>query len=56
MKTLFSKYTFLFILAAAAFSCTDNEIEIDPTADLTKISEGFAIGAATKVEVWSDQD
>ncbi len=56
MKTLFSKYTFLFILAAAAFSCTDNEIEIDPTADLTKIAEGFAIGAATKVEVWSDQN
>ncbi|MDZ7648355.1 MAG: hypothetical protein U5K54_14865 [Cytophagales bacterium] len=28
----------------------------DPTVDLIKIDEGYAIGAATKVEVWSSQD
>jgi hypothetical protein len=56
MKTLFSKYTFLLILAATAFSCSDNEVPFDPTVDLIKIDEGFAIGAATKVEVWASQD
>jgi hypothetical protein len=56
MKTLFSKYIFLLILAASAFSCSDNEVPFDPTVDLIKIDEGFAIGAATKVEVWSSQD
>jgi hypothetical protein len=34
-------------------SCSDEEVQINPTAGLTKISEGFALGAGARVEVWA---
>lgn len=50
-------YTIIFLLAVLA-GCkkNDNDTIIDDKAGLQKISEGFALGAATKVELWSKAD
>lgn len=36
-------------------SCSNTEIEPDPTTGLTLISQGYATGAAAKVEMWAPQ-
>lgn len=43
------------ILSAACHKNTTAEEEFNPTAGLTKITEGYAIGAAAKVEVWAQE-
>src|SRR5688572_6655857 len=57
MKFVFIKtilpLLFTFFVVASFLSCSDQEIEAVPTAGLTKISEEYALGAATKVEVWA---
>ncbi len=39
-----------------SFSCSEDEIQINPTEGLTKIAEGVAVNANTKVEVWTDEE
>ena len=46
----------LLLISVVLFSCSDNEPEINPTAGLTKISEGYALGAGAKVELWAKQE
>jgi hypothetical protein len=46
---------FSFSLIVTFFSCSEHDIEAVPTAGLTKISEGYALGAAAKVEVWASE-
>ena len=45
-----------FSAALFVFSCNENDIEAIPTTGLTKISEGYALGAAAKVEVWAAEE
>jgi YtkA-like len=47
---------FIFLVVASFFSCSDQEIEVVPTAGMTKLSEGYALGAAAKVEVWAAKE
>jgi len=47
---------FSFLSSALLFSCTEDDTKPDPTAGLVKISEGYALGAAAKVEVWANED
>ena len=47
---------FTFFVVASFFSCSEQDIEAVPTAGLTKISEGYALGAAAKVEVWAEEE
>ena len=59
MKPIFIKnilsILFPFFLVPFFFSCSENDIEAIPTSGLTKISEGYAPGAATKLEVWAPE-
>jgi hypothetical protein len=55
----FMKQYFLFTvlsisLIASFTSCTKDAVEQDPTLGLTKVATGYAAGAATKVEVYSN--
>jgi hypothetical protein len=47
---------FSFLSSALLFSCTEDDTKPDPTAGLVKISEGYALGAAAKVEIWANED
>lgn len=46
-------YIYIVIFAFLSFSCSDDEIIKNPTLGLHKISEGYALGAAAKVELWA---
>lgn len=48
-------YKLILIIIILNFSCSDDEVRVDPTAGLIKIHEGYAIGAAAKVELWSKE-
>jgi hypothetical protein len=46
-------FTSIISLGLFIFSCTkDDTQEQDPTIGLTKLTEGYAVGAATKIEVY----
>ncbi|MFZ1806273.1 MAG: FixH family protein [Cyclobacteriaceae bacterium] len=47
--------TGIILTILLSFSCSeDDEVQINPTEGLTKIAEGTAVNANTKVEVWAD--
>lgn len=49
----------LYLIAIICFafaSCSDHDPEINPTQGLVKISEGYALGAGAKVELWAKQE
>lgn len=57
MKSSFNNILLQILFAIALFtSCSDNDVQINPTSGLTKITEGFALGAGARVEVWTDED
>jgi hypothetical protein len=60
MKFIFTKtilsLLFICFIIASFFSCSDQDIEAVPTAGLTKLSEGYALGAAAKVEFWAHEE
>jgi len=47
---------FIALFSLFIFSCSDDDLKIEPTAGLVKITEGHALGAAAKVEVWASDD
>jgi len=50
-------YTLLFILTLAfSWSCSESDVNIDPTKGLVKITEGVAVDAEAKVELWAKQE
>ncbi len=53
------KRIFLFVLittfTVALTNCTDDEVQVDPTAGLIKLEEGYALGAATRLELWGKE-
>lgn len=52
VKTIFFTLTVLVF-----FSCTkNNDVQIDPLTGYTKLEEGYAIGASTKVELWGQKN
>lgn len=54
MKTKFIvSIVFSFVLSLFLISCNDDESTVNPLEGLQKITEGFAMGAAAKVEVWA---
>lgn len=55
VKSAFS----LLLLVIVPFifqSCSEDETTPDPAAGLIKISEGYALGAAARVEVWAQEE
>lgn len=45
----------MLVTCVSLFSCSEDELAIDPTAGLTKIAEGEAIDAGVKVELWTKE-
>jgi hypothetical protein len=54
MRT-FIQYSFIVFISITFIACSDNEVKPDPTAGLTKIGEGYALGAGAKVELWAKE-
>jgi YtkA-like len=54
MKRIFL-YSLIAILPLTLFSCSDNEVTIDPVAGLIKLEEGYALGAAARLELWGEE-
>jgi hypothetical protein len=57
MKTIL-KLIYLFTISALLFSCAkdDTADTTDPLKGLTKLKEGYAIGASAKVEIWGTKN
>jgi hypothetical protein len=47
----FIHYISVLLLSFSIFSCSDDETKINPTEGLTKIGEGYALGAGAKVNM-----
>jgi hypothetical protein len=59
MKTRFINIVLSFFIVSfslSTLSCSDDDPNVDPTAGLIKITEGYGLGAAAKVEVWANED
>jgi hypothetical protein len=58
MKRILLNLTYIFAVSLLLFSCKkDNEeTVIDPLAGLTKLKDGYAIGASAKVEIWGKKN
>lgn len=54
MKKYISYFLPIFTLVIVLSSCQKNDSTIDPVAGLTKVGSGFAVGAAAKVEVFTN--
>lgn len=54
MKRIFL-YSLILSFAVALINCTDDEVAVDPTAGLTKLNEGYALGAAARIELWGTE-
>lgn len=46
----------MLVTCVSLFSCSEDEVAIDPTAGLTKITEGVATDAGVKVELWANEE
>lgn len=56
MKTILNKILILVFSIAIFVSCDENEVTpVNPLAGLTKLSEGYALGASAKVQVWGSK-
>ncbi|MFZ4726638.1 MAG: FixH family protein [Paludibacter sp.] len=58
MKTLFSKMLYILAISAIFASCK-NEVDItpvNPLEGLTKLQEGYALGASAKVQIWGKKN
>ncbi|MFN8258359.1 MAG: FixH family protein [Bacteroidales bacterium] len=54
MKFKLLKYLVIFTFSVVFVSCQkENEVTPDPLDGLTKLSEGYAVGASAKVEIWA---
>lgn len=58
MKLHIFKFIFLISISVSLFSCenTNDENAIDPLDGLTKLKEGYALGASAKVEIWGKKN
>ena len=56
MKNIIFKSVFLLLIAMSIFSCKKDEIVLSPLDGLTKLQEGYALGAATKVQIWGTKN
>ena len=58
MKTIITSISYILILSLTFFSCKkDNkDSQINPLEGLTKLKEGYAIGASAKVEIWGKKN
>jgi len=46
----------MLVTCVSLFSCSEDEVVVDPTAGLTKITEGIATDAGVKVELWAKEE
>lgn len=54
MKTVYrSAISLAFLLSLFLVSCSDDESQVNPLEGLQKITEGYAMGAAAKLEIWA---
>lgn len=58
MKTIFSKLLFILAISATFASCKTEEVitPVNPLAGLTKLQEGYALGASAKVQIWGQKN
>lgn len=60
MKSLFITKSLCSLLISSILflstSCSEDETTPDPTSGLIKITEGYALGAAARVEVWAEEE
>ncbi len=58
MKSNILKFIFILSISIFLFSCENNndEIKVDPLNGLTKLNEGYALGASAKVEIWGKKN
>lgn len=56
MKRRFTKSLLLILFPCILFSCVEEDVAVNPTAALIKITDGYAPGASAKVEVWAKQE
>jgi hypothetical protein len=58
MKQYILKFIFVISVSVLLFSCknTIDENTIDPLNGLTKLKEGYALGASAKVEIWGKKN
>lgn len=58
MKSIFSKLFFIVAISATLVGCKDEVViePVNPLEGLTKLSDGYALGAAAKVEVWGKKN
>jgi hypothetical protein len=52
------KIIYLLAFTAILFACNkaNEDVPVNPLDGLTKLKEGYAIGASTKVEIWGDKN
>lgn len=48
--------TGIILSTLLSISCSEDEVQINPTEGLTKIGEGVASSSNTKVEIWADEE
>lgn len=58
MQTIFIKATTILLFSILLFSCTDdNETNtVDPLEGYSKLEDGYALGAQSKVEIWGQKN
>lgn len=47
---------FIIILSIFLTACSDDDVKVDPTAGLIKVTEGYVADAGAKVEIWSKEN
>ena len=58
MKTIFFKILCLLAISATFVSCKNETVitPVNPLAGLTKLQEGYALGASAKVQIWGKKN
>jgi len=58
MKTIFSKILYILAVSAILASCKNDVVitPVNPLAGLTKLQEGYALGASAKVQIWGKKN
>lgn len=46
----------LLVVCGTLFSCSENDVVTNPTANLTKVAEGEAPDAGARVELWANEE
>ena len=56
MKSNFYRILLPLLFSVFVLACSEDETVFNPTTGLVKITEGYALGAGAKVELWAERD